>query len=135
MTNPNPPAGGKNPKSQTNNNNQTTQTKTYNLERRTHESAVQVRDFVEKVPRGISNIEYAKQLIRSSGSIGANYIEADESLGKKDFVMKLKICRKESKETSYWLGLIKSTDQIAHERLTQEARELTAIFGSIISKI
>jgi four helix bundle protein len=58
------------------------------------------------LPRTISNVEDAKQLIRASGSIGANYIEANEAIGKKDFVMKIKICRREAKESCYWLRLL-----------------------------
>mgnify|MGYP001157624589 FL=1 len=78
-------------------------TKTYDLEDRTPEFARQVRDFVRKLNGTIANIEDGKQLIRSSGSIGANYIEANEALSKKDFVMRIKICRKEAKESRYWL--------------------------------
>ena len=69
----------------------------YDLEERTFEFARRVRQFVKKLPRTICNIEDAKQLVRSSGSVGANYIEANEALGKKDFIMRAKISRKESK--------------------------------------
>ncbi|KKT15103.1 MAG: hypothetical protein UW76_C0009G0005 [Parcubacteria group bacterium GW2011_GWF2_44_8b] len=77
----------------------------YDLEDRSRTFAMKVRDYVNKLPRNISNIEYGKQLIRSSGSVGANYIEANESLSKKDFVMRIKISRKEAKESEYWLSL------------------------------
>ena len=80
-------------------------TKQYNLEERTLKFAKEVIAFVKEMPRSMANAEIAKQLIRSSGSIGANYIEANESLSKKDFLMRIKICRKESKETLYWLKL------------------------------
>ena len=76
-------------------------------------------------------------MIRSSGSVGANYIEANESLSKKDFVLRIKICRKEAKESRYWLRLIEVTDEtIAAERdlLVQEAQELMNIFGAIVRK-
>ena len=72
--------------------------KRYDLEDRTFEFAKASRAFVKKLPRTIANIEDAKQLIRSSGSIGANYIEANESIGKKDFVMKIKTCRREARK-------------------------------------
>jgi len=75
--------------------------KQYNLEKRTADFARNIRSFVRSLPRTISNIEDIKQLVRSSGSIGANYIEANESLSKKDFVMRIKICRKEAKESEY----------------------------------
>ncbi|OGH88829.1 MAG: four helix bundle protein [Candidatus Magasanikbacteria bacterium RIFOXYC2_FULL_42_28] len=93
--------------------------------------------FVKKLPRNISNIEYAKQLIRSSGSVAANYIEASESLSKKDFVMRIKICRKEAKESVLWLRLVDALTIHEAERkiLIDEATQLMKIFGAIISKI
>lgn len=75
--------------------------KQYDLEERTFEFAKNVRNFVKYLPKNQSNIEDSKQLIRSSGSVGANYIEANESLSKKDFIMRVKIARKEAKETRY----------------------------------
>lgn len=107
--------------------------KLYNLEERTYKFAVQVRDFTKLVPRSPSNNEYIKQLIRSSGSIAANYIEANESFSKKDYVMRVKICRKEAKETRLWLRLIDSglTQQ---NFLADESEELMRIFGAIITK-
>ncbi len=80
--------------------------KQYDLEDRTAKFAINVRDFVRKLPRTIANIEDGKQVIRSSGSVGANYIEANEALSKKDFLMRIKISRKEAKESMYWLKLI-----------------------------
>ena len=73
--------------------------KQYDLEDRTLEFAKRVRALVKKLPRTIGNIEDGKQVVRASGSVGANYIEANESLSKKDFVMRIKICRKEAKES------------------------------------
>ena len=64
--------------------------KPYDLEERTFEFAKASRAFVKRLPRTVANIEDAKQFIRASGSVGANYIEANESIGKKDFVMKIK---------------------------------------------
>ncbi len=77
--------------------------KKYDLEDRTFNFAKSVRALVKKLTKTIGNIEDGKQVIRSSGSVGANYIEANESLSKKDFVMRIKICRKEAKESRYWL--------------------------------
>jgi len=77
----------------------------YDLEERTYEFARCVRAFVKRLPRTIRNTEDVKQVVRSSGSVGANYIEANEALGKKDFRMRIRISRKESKETRYWLRL------------------------------
>jgi hypothetical protein len=65
-----------------------------------------------------------------------DYIEANESLSKKDFLMRIKICRKEAKESQYWLMLLKPPEGLAHEagRLAQESCELMKIFGAIITK-
>jgi four helix bundle protein len=88
------------------------------------------------LPRTLSNIEDVKQFVRASGSIGANYIEANEAIGKKDFVMKIKICRREAKESRYWLRLIELDGELKPEqaRLIEEADQLTKIFGSIARK-
>ena len=88
------------------------------------------------LPRTIGNIEDAKQFIRASGSIGANYIEANEAIGRKDFVMKIKICRREAKETCYWLRLLDVDGNLERQRqqLSAEAKELMNIFGAILRK-
>jgi four helix bundle protein len=110
--------------------------KQYDLEERTLAFAKRVRDFIKKIPRTISNIEYAKQLIRSSGSVAANYIEANESLSKKDFVMRIKICRKEAKESRLWLKLIEggNGEEAGKLYLTNEADEFIKIFNAICEK-
>lgn len=111
--------------------------KVYDLEKRTYEFAREVRLFISRLPKTITSFEDGKQVIRSSGSIGANYIEANESLGEKDFLYRIKICRKEAKETVYWLKLIVVEDVTLNEdrlSLMQEAVELTKIFGSMIVK-
>jgi four helix bundle protein len=110
----------------------------YELEERTFQFAKAVRLFVKTLPKTIANIEDAKQLIKSSGSVGANYREANESLSKKDFAMKIKICRKEAKESAYWLRVIHETNSLKNaneaQRLIQEANELKKIFSSILIK-
>jgi four helix bundle protein len=112
--------------------------KKYDLEDRTLAFARNVRGFVKLLNKNIANMDDAKQLIRSSGSVGANYIEANESLSKKDFAMRIKICRKEAKESKYWLQLIDvdGNSELENERnvLEKEAQELTHIFGSIVTK-
>lgn len=93
--------------------------------------------MIKEITRNISNIEDCKQLARSSGSIAANYIEANESLSKKDFLMRIKICRKESKETVLWLKLLDIENQGFNEQrlhLVDEGTELMKIFGSIVTK-
>jgi len=108
--------------------------KKYDLEERCLKFAQRVRDYVKKLPRTISNIEYAKQLIRASGSVGANYIEANESLSKKDFKMRVKISKKEAKESRYWLILTEplKENQTERDELIAGATELMKIFGSIL---
>jgi len=110
--------------------------KRYDLEERTFEFAKASRAFVKQFPRTISNIEDVKQFIRASGSIGANYIEANEAIGRKDFVMKIKICRREAKESRYWLRLIDIDGKLEGDqaRLLDEADELMKIFGAIVRK-
>ena len=112
--------------------------KPYDLETRTFEFAKRVRRFVKTLPRTICNIEDVRQLVRASGSIAANYIEANESLGKKDFLMRVRISRKESKEATLWLRLIDAgtNKDVSFERdeLVQESVELMKIFGSILKK-
>jgi four helix bundle protein len=110
--------------------------KRYDLGDRTLRFAKMMRSYVKSLPRNLENIEYAQQLIRASSSVGANYIEAQEALSKKDFAMRIKISRKEAKESWYWLELTESADGQVDERkrLIQEATELTRIFGSIVEK-
>lgn len=111
--------------------------KQYDLEERTFKFAKDVRALVKIIPRTIANIEDGKQVIRSSGSIGANYIEANEALSKKDFLMRIKISRKESKESAFWLKLLYIIDkkqEAERQRLIQEATELMMIFSSIMRK-
>lgn len=113
-------------------------TKHYDLEERTFIFARDCRSFVNKLPKTQSNISDGSQLIDSSGSVGANYIEANESLSRKDFCLRVKISRKEAKESKYWLKLVYVGDNILFEnerqRLINEATELTKIFGSILEK-
>lgn len=110
--------------------------KRYDLEERTLNYARRTIEFVNELPKTLTNNEVIKQLVRSAGSVGANYIEANESLSKKDFIMRVKICRKEAKETRYWLKLVdcnKETEKTNHY-LIQEATELMKIFGAILEK-
>ena len=112
--------------------------KQYDLEERTYKFAKNVREFIKKLPKNTTNYEDCSQLTRSSGSIGANYIEANESLSKKDFVMRIKISRKESKETIFWLKLIdvdeKKDLETERQILVDEATQLMKILGSIVRK-
>jgi four helix bundle protein len=108
----------------------------YDLEERTFQFAKKVRLWVKKIPKTVENIEDIKQLIKASGSVGANYIEANESLSKKDFSMRIRISRKEAKESAYWIRLILETndnlpDVETGKYLFQEATEIKKILSSI----
>jgi four helix bundle protein len=110
----------------------------YDLEERTFLFARAVRLFIKHVPRSLSNYEDSKQAIRASGSVGANYIEANESLGDKDLLLHVRISRKEAKEACYWLRLLdlETRPELESERagLCNEATELMRIFGAIMRK-
>ncbi|MEM1057805.1 MAG: four helix bundle protein [Verrucomicrobiota bacterium] len=108
------------------------------LEERTFRFAANCRDFVRHLPKTIGNENDAKQLIRSSGSVAANYIEANEALGKKDRVMRMRISLKEAKESHLWLRLLQphNPDQeTLRAELQQEAHELRLIFSTILGKL
>ena len=112
--------------------------KPYDLEVPTLEFAKRVRKFVKLLRKTVGNIEDGKQLIKASGSVGANYIEANEALSKKDFRMRIKISRKEAKESRFWLRLVDTFKdkelEVEREDLIQESTELMNIFGSILQK-
>ena len=113
-------------------------TKTFNLEDRTYEFARDCRFLVKDLNRTISNIEDGKQLVRSSGSVGANYIEGNEKLGNKDLIFRIKISRKEAKESEYWLKLLKDLNKEESNRIETliiEANEIRKILSAIINKL
>jgi four helix bundle protein len=134
----------RNPKSEIRNSKQTSMfkrtegSKQYDLEERTLQFAKDIRVFVKMLPRTIANLQDIRQLVNASGSVGANYIEANESLSKRDFVVRIKISRKEAKESRYWLRLLDTgeNDSVGKTRdgLIQEATELMNIFGAIVRK-
>lgn len=108
--------------------------KRYDLEERTLRFAKNVALFVRQLPMDVANREYGKQLVRAAGSVGANYIEANESLGEKDFAMRIRISRKEAKEARYWIRLTGAKSDTALT-LEDEATQLMNIFGSILKKV
>lgn len=113
--------------------------KPFNLEDRTFVFARDVRFALNQLKKTDYNKDDIRQVIRSSGSIGANYIEANEGLSKKDLLFRLKFSRKEAKETHYWLRLLEQTNHFNEEKtinsLIQESFELVKIFSSIIEKV
>jgi four helix bundle protein len=111
--------------------------KVFDLEERTFQYARRMRTFLETLKNGETNAEDKKQLTRSSGSVAANYIEANEAISPRDFSLRIKICKKEAKESYLWLRLINPMGaQTEKERnaLIQETIELGKIFGAILKK-
>ena len=111
--------------------------KPFDLEERTYLFARDCRLYIQKIPKTISNIEDGKQVVRASGSVGANYIEANEKLGEKDLSFRLKIARKEAKESKYWLRLLQELNpefNAIPDLLIIESEELRKILSAIITK-
>jgi len=107
----------------------------FDLEERTAKFAERVIDYAKKLPRDIKFQPIISQLIRAATSIGANYCEADDAQSKKDFCHKIYLCKKEARETKYWLRIIARTfDAFKDEAkvLWKEAQELNLIFAAII---
>jgi four helix bundle protein len=110
----------------------------YNLVTRTSDFGREIISFAVKLPNSKINQPIVNQLVRSGTSIGANYMEADCAESKKDFVHKISICKKESKETYYWLQMVAhANEEYAREadRLGRESYELLLIFSSIIKRV
>lgn len=111
----------------------------YDLEERSEKFSLNTRDYCMQLNRDVINTEYIKQLIRSAGSVPSNYIEANESLGEKDKIMHIKICRKESKESRLWLTHTLTYDAAELENqkllLIKESIELENIFSAIMIKL
>lgn len=108
--------------------------KTYDLEERTALFSERVIDLCRKAPKNVITTPLIDQLVRSATSIGANYCEANGASSKKDFKNKIFICKKEAKETKYWLRLLaKALEDLKNEcrTLWQEAQELNLIFSKI----
>ena len=107
--------------------------KVYDLEERTYLFAREVRAFVKKLEKTITNVDDIRQLGRSSGSVAANYIEVNENLGAKDLLMKVRTCKREAKESVLWLKLldVQKENEKTRQKLLTEATELKNILGSI----
>lgn len=113
-----------------------TNDKKFNLADRTAKFALDCRALIRIIPKDICNVGDCRQLARSSGSVAANYLEADESLSKKDFVVRIKTCRKEARESKLWLTTLAVLDSQEPEqrRLVDEAYQLVKIFHAIVAK-
>lgn len=106
----------------------------YDLEERTAKFGEAIIEFAKKVPRRPETIPLISQLVDAGTSIGANYCEADDASSKKDFIYKISICKREARETKYWLRMVAVAEPSLKEEakvLWQEAKELHLIFASI----
>lgn len=109
----------------------------YDLEERTLNFLKNTIKLSRKLTKNTVNIELLKQVIRSVGSVGANYREANESISKKDLNLRIKISRKEAKESHYWFqGLSEANPDLSLEiqLLIKESLELARIFTAIMNK-
>lgn len=114
------------------------ESKKYNLHDRTLTFAGRIRKFLRGLNSFPIAVEDKRQLIRSSGSVGANYIEANQSISPKDFVLRMRISKKEAAESGYWLSLIQFDLSGENKKealfLIDEATQLQKIFGAILNK-
>lgn len=109
----------------------------YDLEERTAKFGEDIIEFAKKIPHNPVTISLISQIVRAGTSVGANYCEADDACSKKDFVNKIALCKKESRETKHWLRMIAKTVGILKDEAKghlNEAQELNLIFASIIRK-
>ncbi len=120
---------------------QMTNRRKFDIYDRALEFAARVTKLVDRLPKSQAALEYGRQVIRASGSIGANIEEADGTLTKKDFVNKMGIARREARESRHWLRLIKKVGLTNHPEDKKEldwqigeAEELMLILSSIINK-
>jgi len=112
--------------------------KTFDLSQRTYAFAKNVRIFVARMPKSVTNDEDCRQLVHTSGNMGANVIEANDALSKKDFALRIRISRKEARESQYRLDLMYVSNNPEMEKtrksLAKESGELAKILSSILEK-
>jgi four helix bundle protein len=114
--------------------------KPYDLEERKYAFALEIRLFLRNTQWDPVSWPDIKQLLRSSGSVAANYVESLEAISHEDCVYRLRICKKEARESGMWLRLISDSnpiDESIHrslDDLISETSELVKIFVTIIRK-
>ena len=109
----------------------------YDLEERTVVYSEKIINLIKCIPKNEINRSLLDQLLRSATSVGANYMEGDGAQTKKDLRYKFCLCRKEAKESKYWLRLIKSSNPAFGPMCKQliQAHELALIFSAILNKV
>lgn len=111
------------------------QNKKYDLEDRTIKFSIKIIELCKKIQKNSINNPIISQLVKASTSIGANYSEANGASSRKDFINKIYLCKKEAKETKYWLTIVSQAEPLLKEELKslwKEAQELTLIFSKIV---
>jgi len=106
----------------------------YDLQDRTTVFGELVVSFAKKVPLNVITSPLISQFVRAGTSVGANYCEADDADTKKDFLYKIGVCKREAKETKYWLQMIARAEAACKteaRKLWHEAKELHLIFAAI----
>ena len=106
----------------------------YDLEERTAHFGEAVIDFAKTIPQDAVTNRLIGQLVGAATSVGANYVEADDSVSKKEFLKNIGTCRKEARETKHFLRMIvRAVPELKPEarKLWTEARELNLIFSKI----
>ncbi len=109
----------------------------YNLERRTTQFAKDTIIFAKGIRRNVVITPLVRQFVRSATSIGANYCEADDAVSRREFHCKIAICKKEARETKYWIELLVTADSTLRDPakpLWREAKELHLIFTTIVRR-
>lgn len=109
----------------------------YDLEERTAKFGENIIEFAKKIPRNPVTLSLITQLVKAGTSVGANYREADNACSKKDFVNKIAICKKESRESKHWLRMVAKAHELLRDEAkkhSSEAHELNLIFAAIVNK-
>jgi len=116
----------------------TPQERRFDLEERTARFGEAILQFARSLPESTTTRPIISQLVRAGTSVGANYCEADEAESRKDFRHKVAVCKKEARETRYWLRMLASAIPERKDEaraLWQEAKELTLIFAAIVRTV
>lgn len=103
------------------------------LQNRTKQFHIDIITLCQDLPRNAAGFETGKQIIRSAGSVGANYRATVRAKSKADFIYKIEVVLEEADESMYWLEVIRDAQLITgseFDRLIKEANELTAIFAA-----
>jgi four helix bundle protein len=111
-----------------------TNKRVYDLEQRTARFGEMIIDFAKTIPQNPVTIRIISQLVGAGTSVGANYVEADDAVSKKEFLKSIGTCRKEAREAKHFLRMtVRAVPELEPEarKIWMEARELHLIFSKI----